>query len=96
MIFKKKKASPVDVKKCEKILDTMQETLNGAKLNIHELVWTYGQLGYNIGGSLEGQSYDLEALQRLYYENATIGIALMIQGLTIQTWFDNIKGEEEK
>jgi len=85
MIFKKKQKE-VDMKKCEKAREELQAVLNNNKLNLRELVWTYGQLGYDIGASLEGEAYDLEAVEQKYFENPTVGVAFMIQGLTIQTW----------
>jgi hypothetical protein len=84
----------IDVTKCEDTLDKLQKILNETKLNLSELIWTYGQLGFNIGGSLEGQSYDVEEVMKQYYTSPRLSVALMAQGLHIQTWVNDI--EEHK
>lgn len=91
MFWKKKKQEVVDIKKCEKVLDELHESLNKNKLNLKELVWTYGQLGYNIGATLEGTGLTAEEVNKQYYLNPRLGIALQAQGLNIQMWIDKIE-----
>lgn len=92
MIFgKKKKSTVVDVPKCENALDKLQKTFNESKLSLKELIWVYGQLGYNIGATLEGKAFNLEEVQKEYYTKPRLGIALQVQGLQIQTWTDAIE-----
>jgi hypothetical protein len=83
--------SKINVDKCEKTLDDLQDVLNKSKLNLHELVWTFGQLGYNIGASLEGDAPNIDEVTKRYYEDPRLGVALMAQGLHIQTWVNDIK-----
>lgn len=90
-ILKKKSKEPIGVKKCEQILDQVHEILNKSKLSLKELVWVYGQLGYNIGASLEGQAFSPEDATKEYYTSPRLGVALQVQGLQTQTWTDQIE-----
>lgn len=87
--------SKINVEKCEKTLDELQDVLNKAKLNLQELVWAYGQLGYNIGATLEGVAFTVDEATKEYYEKPRLGVSLMVQGLHVQTWVDKIKGSRD-
>ena len=77
----------VDEKKVEKVLTKIQKILNRNKLNVPELLIAYGNLGYHIGAAMaqvQGeQGPSSEELQKAYYTNPTVDVALMIQGLII-------------
>jgi len=93
---KKQKPVRLDLNKCNKSLDKLQSVLNESKLSLEELAWVYGQLGYDIGASLEGEAYDIETLTKKYYEGPEIAVAFMLQGLTIQTWMTKESKNDNK
>ena len=59
----------------------------------------YGNLGYSIGASIEeieqGSGPTVEELQKSYYQNPTVGTALMLQGLLTSSWYDNSSVKKE-
>lgn len=79
-----------------KILDLLQ----GENFTIGELIILYGNLGYSIGASAkgyEGIGPNEEELKKLYYSDPKDpGIALMMQGYIITTWFDALSKLEEQ
>ena len=76
-------------KKVEKTIKKLHDTFNKAKLNPQEIIIAYGNLGYHLGASLAGfedKGPDLETLKKFYYNDPTIDVGLMLQGLLITTW----------
>ena len=70
----------------EKIIEVFQE----AKLTVGEILVLYGNLGYTLGASIEGfkdKGPAIEELQKKYYTSPSPGIALMLQGAEITTWY---------
>ncbi len=73
-------------------LKELIETFNKHNLRIQDILLVYGNLGYALGASIEGykgKGPDFDALQKKYYEKPTIGVALMLQGMTITSWHDD-------
>jgi hypothetical protein len=90
----------IDSDKTSECLDRIITIIKEAKLNISELVILYSNLGYTLGASIEGfkdNGPSLENLNKMYYSNPTIGVALMLQSLLINSWsisIENNEGEE--
>jgi len=72
----------------EKLVNIFQEE----KLSVGEIIIAYGNLGYTLGASIEGydgEGPSLEELTKKYYSDPTLGIALMIQGITVTSWYSS-------
>lgn len=63
-------------------------------LRVQDLTVVYGNLGYAIGASVEGhkdgEGPTLEELQQQYYTSPTLGCALMLQGMLVTSWYDQV------
>jgi hypothetical protein len=77
--------------KASSALDEVLEVLRKHKLRVQDLILLYGNLGYSLGASIEGltEGLTVEELQKKYYENPTVGVTLMLQGLLTTTWKDD-------
>lgn len=90
-IEKPKKQIDFDVEKCEKIYEELVKVFQENKPTINEIILALSNLTYTLGASIEGykkKGPSFEDLQKLFYSNPTIGIAIMLQGLTMGTWFE--------
>lgn len=62
--------------------------------SISALLEVYGQLGYQLGLSIEGLSPEvppsIECLRKLYLEDEHVGAALMLQGLLVKSWIQSL------
>lgn len=71
-------------------LNKLIKLINKSSHTRPELIELYGKLGYLIGASIGGYSENdkptLQDLKHMYYVNPTLDVALMLQGLTTQTW----------
>lgn len=85
-------------KKINKTVDKAIKLLDKENLSIEELVIAIGNLvlvcGSNIAG-LEGKIIDPAILNKEYYSNPTIDIALMLQGYFIVALADDYKKKPE-
>jgi len=80
----------------EKIVDMLKEK----KLTVGELLVLYGNLGYTLGASIAGykeKGPSPEELEKLYYTGSSdrkkhLGVALMLQGMTVTSWYEDWKG----
>jgi len=71
----------------EKLVGIFQEE----KLTVGEIIIAYGNLGYTLGASIEGyqeKGPSPEELEKLYYSNPTLGVALMVQAMTVTGWYE--------
>ena len=79
-------------KLCREIWDQ----ITNCKVSTHEMVFILGKLQYSLGASLSrytGIGPSVEDLQKRYYSgDKSIGVALMLNGLTVQSWLQDIKG----
>ena len=81
-------------KRIQDTVTSLAETLNkeAEKHNLSpaDIVRAYGFLGYSIGACMGKYEVkgpgDIEELQKQYYANPTVELALMLQGLLITTW----------
>ena len=82
-----------DPEKVEKCLIDMVEVLRKHHMTVGELLLTLGNLSFTVGASIEGYTdtapADVSELQKAYYENPRAGLGLMLDGLTITTWYDD-------
>jgi hypothetical protein len=82
----------IDDEKIVKVVNKVMKLLNKENLSIPELILFYGNLGYHIGASIAGCSGvgpDLETLKKEYYRNPTVDVALMQQGLIVNSWAED-------
>jgi hypothetical protein len=76
----------------DKLLAKILAQLDKASLNVPELLSLCGKLLYTIGASMSGFTKagpSLEVLEREYYTNPCVDVALMIQGQLISTWIED-------
>ncbi len=91
-----------DPDKVEQALSDLIDVFQKHKLRVGEILIAYGNLGYLLGAAAEGyvgKGPGVEELKQSYYTKPTPGVGLMLQGLTISSWYDqyaNIKIEEDK
>lgn len=80
--------------KANQALGELIEVLSKYKLRVQDLVVVYGNLGYAIGAAIEGyngqEGPGLEELQKRYYSNPSIGVAMMLQGMLVTSWYDQV------
>jgi hypothetical protein len=87
--------------KTSETLDEIIQVLQKRKLREEDLVVLYGNLGYSIGVSMEGidpqNAPGLEELQKQYHLKPTVGVAMMLQGIIISSWYSDVaKNRENK
>jgi len=90
---------PCEDEEEEKRKGILQESillLNKYNLRNQDLVLFYAELGFSIGSSIEGYTPEtlptVDELQKSYYEKPSMGKALMLQSLLLESW----KRENEK
>ena len=89
--------------KCATLLDEILEIFQRYRPTAGEIIVTYGNLGYQLGASIEGHQGNgpsIEELNKSYYSKPTLGTALMLQGIEVTGWYqdhekENIKEEKE-
>ena len=92
-IEKPKKTLDFDPESCNDLYIKLVEVFQEAKPTIGEILIAYGNLGYTLGASIgryseKGPSF--EELNELYYkEPGRLDIAMMLQGLTICSWYED-------
>lgn len=86
--------------KASEALDELINVLAKYKLRAQDLVIVYGNLGYSIGASMEGFEGDegpgAEELQKIYYTKPTLGVAMMLQGMLITSWHEQVASTTNK
>ena len=94
-----------DTERVQKCLASIESILASTNLNVGELLLLYGNLGYKLGANLRRAVYDedfvseppnIEELNKLYYSNPTEDVALMLTGLTITSWPNDLLKREKK
>jgi len=86
-----KKQIQFDPDACEALYEDLIEVFKKHQATTGEMIIAIGNTLYSIGASIEGykeKGPDPETLQKAYYQNPSIGNALMVQGLTITSWYD--------
>jgi hypothetical protein len=79
----------------EKFINLLQEK----KLTVAELCILLGNTLYTVGASIEGfkdEGPDMEELNKRYYTKPTVGIAIMLNGMTLVSYFDDLNKVEAK
>lgn len=88
----------------DECLAELYDVFSKYNLRVSELLIVYGNLGYGLGAGIEGYEGDqgpgIEELQKEYYSNPRVGIALMLQGMLTTSWHEqlgqqNNNGEKE-
>jgi hypothetical protein len=92
-VSKPEKKIQFDPEKCNELYTDLVEVFQKHKPTVGEILIAYGNLGYALGASIGGFSEKgpgIEELKKLYYsEPGRLDIALMTQGLTVTTWYDD-------
>lgn len=87
------KSLKFDPDRCSKVYEELIEVFQKHKPTVGEIIIALGNLTYTIGASIEGygeKGPGIEEVQKLYYTNPErIGVALMAQGLTTTTWYED-------
>ncbi len=93
-----KKTLAFNPEKCNNLYTELVEVFQKIKPTIGEIIIAVGNLLYTVGASIEkypekGPSF--EELKKLYYMNPKkIGLAMMMQGLTMTTWFQSYEAQQ--
>lgn len=97
--------SDVSRAKIEKLYSDLVKVFSKHKPNVKEILLAYGNLGYCLGASIGGyedKGPSVKELELLYATKPTIDVALMLNGLTVTLWVDdlsktieNIKQEQQ-
>ncbi len=79
--------------KINPVLNKILKTITRKLLSIEEIVVLYGNLGYWLGASLSNETslININELIRRYNEKPTIATALMITGLTVISWVNEVE-----
>lgn len=88
--------------RCSKLYEELVQVFQKYQPTVGEILIAYGNLGYTLGASIgakdsssEGPS--IEELKQIYYaEPGRLDIALMLNGLMITTWLEDIEKLEQK
>ena len=84
-----------DPEKVNRVFERLVDIFQEEKLTVGEIIIAYGNLGYTLGASVAGytdKGPSMEELNKMYYSQPSLGVALMIQGMTVTSWY----GEWEK
>jgi len=88
-----KKTLSFDPDKCNDLYTGLVEVFQENKPTVGEIIIAMGNLLYTLGASIEGygeKGPGFEELKKLYYMNPSkIGLAMMMQGLTMTTWYED-------
>ena len=88
-----KKTLDFDPEKVEKLVEDLVTTFREAKPTVGEILISTSNLIYLLGASIGGYSETgpgIEELKKLYYkEPGRVDVALMLQGMTMSTWFSD-------
>jgi hypothetical protein len=85
--------------KITECMSELEQVFAKHNMNVGELLLTYGNLGYKLGANIRRSCRDKnfiseppnpEELNKLYYSGQTEDVALMLTGLMIVTWVDNL------
>tara|TARA_Y100000310_G_scaffold345804_1_gene470188 strand:- start:10223 stop:10540 length:318 start_codon:yes stop_codon:yes gene_type:complete len=84
--------------KCSELLEKLIIAFQEYKPTVGEILVIYGNLGYTLGASIEGETKgpDIESLKQKYYTNPSVGAALMLQGIEITNWFQDHEQQTSK
>ena len=83
----------VDNPKAKAALDQLIEVMNNSDLNLQEQIHVLANLIMATGASLagfSGEMPDMETLQHQDLLNPTIDVALMLQGMLMSRWADDL------
>lgn len=82
-----------DLDKVSKVHAELIKVFQKYSLNVGELLLVYGNLGYTLGASVDGHQGtgpSIQELKEAYYTQPTVGVALMLQGIEVTTWHDDL------
>lgn len=83
-----------DAKRCERAYERLLTVFQEERLSVGEIIIALGNLTYALGASIDGygdKGPTVEQLEKLYYTNPSVGVAMMIQGLTIASWYEQYR-----
>ena len=80
-----------DPDKCSDLYQELVEVFQKYKPTVGELLIAYSNLGYTLGASIGGykdKGPSMEELEKLYYSQPSLDVALMLQAMTVGSWYD--------
>jgi len=81
-----------DPEKVNRAFENLVKVFQDEKLTVGEIIIAYGNLGYTLGASIEGFDKNgptIEELKKMYYTNPSVGVAMMIQGIHVTSWYSD-------
>ena len=88
-----------DPEACNALYEDLVKVYQKHKPTVGSILINYGNLGYTLGASIQGykdEGPSVEELNKMYYSNPSLGIALMLQGVTIVSWFSSWEEQQVK
>jgi hypothetical protein len=89
-----------DPERCNKILEELMAVFQKHEPTVGETCVILGNLGYSLGASIggyDGKGPSPEELKHLYYTEPSLAVAMMLNGLTVTTWYEDwVKIQLEK
>ena len=88
-VSKDMKTLQFDPDKVQHMYDELINIFKHYKPTVFEILVAYGNVGYALGASIEGfkeKGPPIEKLKELYYQNPTLGVALMCQAVEVMGW----------
>jgi hypothetical protein len=89
----------VEDNKVSDCLSEIVEVLQKYHFKVNDLLLLYSNLSYTLGASIDGykeKGPSPDELEKLYYTNPTVGIALMMTGINASVWRETIMNPKEK
>ena len=90
--FSEKKILSFDPEKVDQAYQKLVQIFVEEKLTAGEIIIALGNLTYTLGASMEGykdKGPSLEKLKEMYYTNPTLGVAMMLSGITQTSWYSS-------
>jgi hypothetical protein len=79
--------------RCNEMLSSILEIFQKHQPTVGEILLIYGNLGYSLGASIggfDGKGPGIDELKQLYYQQpGRLDVALMLEGLTVTTWYED-------
>lgn len=86
-----KKTLEFDPERCNDLFTELVEVCKKHNPSVGEILIAYGNLGYTLGASIGGfgkKGPSINELKQLYYQYPNrLDLGLMLQGLTVTTWY---------
>lgn len=88
-----------DTERCNTILNELMAVFQKHQPTTGETCVVLGNLSYSLGASIggfDGKGPNPEELKHLYYTEPNLAIAMMLNGLTVTTWYSDWEKQQLK